>query len=158
MGTQNEFLETCTGLIIFQISGLELSADIGQIKKIVRPSEIKTSFQFDFSSLQYVKIDDSTIPLIELHSLFGLKFRKKSDHTRIIIADPNNKIFAFPVDKVEEILTIRKGYNVEQLRILSSPANEFLMDLILDEKKYSLMNFEKILEVLPKEIQLTGSY
>ena len=156
MRSRNELLDTCTGLIIFQISGRTLAADIGQIKKILKPGEIETPFQYSFNVPQFVRIDDIITPLIELRSLLGLKFQQKNEFTRIIVADPDEKIFSFPVDRVDEIMTIRKGQYVRQLSLIPFSDNDILFDLRIDEKQYSLIDLEKILEFLPKGLHLSS--
>jgi chemotaxis signal transduction protein len=155
MRSRNELLDTCTGLIIFQISGRTLAADIGQIKIILKPGEIETPFQYSFNVPQFIRIDNIIAPLIELHSLLGLKFQPKNEFARIIVADPEDKIFSFPVDRVNEILTIRKGQYVRELTVIPFSDNNILFDLKVDEKQYSLIDLEKILEFLPKGLHLS---
>lgn len=135
--------ESLTGLVVFEISETEFCTDIKNVSAIINPNEINQPGLFD-SKEPKIQINDLTIPIINIHKLFGVEQKSKSKDNRIILVEYQDKVFGFFVERVKEIFSMSKGFK-NKLKFSTGYENDFLLGKLSYENRQLLIpDFNKI--------------
>jgi purine-binding chemotaxis protein CheW len=142
---QSALIETMTGLVIFEIGGLEFCADIRHISAIINPSELKQEENLAADKNSHISINNLDIPLIPLQKYFNLEMKPKNEDQRVLIVEPDDILFGFFVERVKEIFTMSREFKD---KLIFSPGrdNEYLSGILNYEgRKLYMPDFTKIL-------------
>jgi chemotaxis signal transduction protein len=135
-------IDTLTGLVVFALGSKEFCADIKEISAIINPNEMKEAVDLQ-SDKPSVSINNLRIPVINLHSYYGLTSSGPDEDKRILAVEPENEIFGFVVDKVKEIFTMSKDFK-EKLEFIPNE-EEFLAGVLkYEERTLHLPDFKKL--------------
>lgn len=109
MLVEKTIVDNMTGLIIFEVANQEFCLDINDLSAIINPSELKEKIPLNSEAEINVNLNRQNIPVFSSKQLFG--FKQKESHledTRILLVEPNNKVFGILVEKVKEIITLSR--------------------------------------------------
>jgi len=104
----SSFIDSITGVLVFKIGVLELCLDIKTVILTIDPHKTNTLANRGNSNKENIKYNDEIIPLLDIHTIYGLKTPQDDNDTRILLLDFNNKKIAFKVDSIKEIISITK--------------------------------------------------
>lgn len=144
---QFQISEKLTGLVIFELDNKEFCADIKDISAILNPKETEKTSN-ELNQKKGIKLNDTLIPLIDLHKLLGLKYKKRSKDIRIILVDYDDKLFAFFVEKVKEIFTVSASFK-NKMNFIPGTEKYLLGKLCYERREMLLPDFQKISELIP---------
>jgi len=102
------FIDSITGVLVFNIGSLDFCVDIKTVISTVVPKKSNTIRNRGFSDTEEIEYNNEIIPLLDIHSIYGLKTPQDDNGTRILLLDFNNKKIAFRVDNIKEIISINK--------------------------------------------------
>ncbi len=101
-GDSKEILQ----LVTFRLAKEEYSIDILRVQEIIRHMEItRVPKAPDFVD-GVINLRGRVIPVLDLRKRFGLPVNERTDETRIIVVDINDKTVGFKVDAVSEVLRL----------------------------------------------------
>ena len=106
MGDSYSNLNLYNGFVIFNLKDKLFCADIDTVFAIVNPADYPKNFKNSYLINSHLEIENFTISVIDLHSLFGLKKNKITSLSRFICIEINGQAFGFLADKVEEVITL----------------------------------------------------
>jgi chemotaxis signal transduction protein len=136
-------IDTLTGLVVFALGSKEFCADIKDISAIINPNEMKEAVDLQ-SDKPSVSINNLRIPILNLHSYYGLTSSGADEDKRILAVEPENEIFGFVVDKVKEIFTMSKDFK-EKLEFIPFNEEEFLAGVLkYEERILHLPDFKRL--------------
>lgn len=142
---QPALIETMTGLVIFEIGGLEFCADIRHISAIINPLELKQEENLQANQHPYISINNLSIPVVSLQKYFELEMKPKNDDQRVLIVEPDDILFGFFVERVKEIFTMSREFK-DKLTFSAGKENDYLSGILNYEgRKLYMPDFNKIL-------------
>lgn len=142
---QPALIETMTGLVIFEIGGLEFCADIRHISAIINPTELKQEGNLQVDQHPHISINNLSIPVVSLQKYFNLDMKTKTDDQRVLIVEPDDILFGFFVERVKEIFTMSREFK-DKLTFSQGRDNEYLSGILNYEgRKLYMPDFNKIL-------------
>lgn len=136
--------EKITGLVVFELDNKEFCADLKNISAILNPRDIE-KIGNDLNQSSSIKLNEITIPLIDLHKILNLKYKKRSKDMRLILVEVEDKLFSFKTERVKEIFTVNPFFRD---KINFVPVNDkYLLGKLCYEKREMLMpDFKSIIE------------
>jgi len=129
------FIDSITGVLVFNIGDLDFCLDIKTVistvvpKKSIRRGGITKKGS---SAVEEIEYNNEIIPLLDIHTIYGLKIPRDDNDTRILLLDFNNKIIAFRVDNIKEIISINKKTR-DSLKYVSLKNKPYLNGKIIHE-------------------------
>lgn len=138
-------LERLTGLVIFELSGKEFCSDIRDISAIINPAELRKTSWLESQKNYSIKINNLSIPLINLYEIFGLKKIDGDGEKRILVMEVKNSMFGFYVEKVKEVLTSNKEF-LQKINFIPYEGKANISGVLTYEgRKLFLPDFKKLL-------------
>lgn len=145
MVDQFQISEKLTGLVVFELDNKEFCADIREISAILNPREIE-KIGNDISQVPSIRLNEVVIPVIDLHRILGLRYRKKSRDIRVILVELDDTMFAFMVERVKEIFTISTSLK-NKMSFVPGSQNYLLGKLCYEGREMLMPDFKKISEL-----------
>jgi purine-binding chemotaxis protein CheW len=102
------FIDSIKGILVFKIAGLEFCIDIEYISSIITPQDKNMLTINNKPGNENIKINGAVIPILNFHSMFGLKTPPEDDNTRYVLLDLMKRKIVFMVDNIKEIISINK--------------------------------------------------
>ena len=102
------FIDSIKGILVFKIAGLEFCIDIEYVSSIVTPQDKNMLTSINNLGNEKIKVNEEMMPILNFHSMFGLKTPPEDDNTRYILLDFMKRKFVFMVDNIKEIISINK--------------------------------------------------
>ena len=145
MGELSSNLDLFNGLVVFYLNDKIFCANIDNVFAVVNPANYPKNFKNDYLINSHLTIEDFTISVIDLHSLFGLTKNKITPSSRFICIDINGKAFGFLADKVEEVITLNSSSR-KYFELIESKNEKFLYgEVKYRDAVFCLPNFTKII-------------
>ncbi len=102
------FIDSVTGVLVFNIGVLDFCLDIKTVISTVVPKKSNKITNRGDSDTEEIEYNNEIIPLLDIHTIYGLKTPRDDNDTRILLLDFKNKKIAFRVDNIKEIISINK--------------------------------------------------
>lgn len=148
MDVSSSRLDSFNGLVIFNLNDKLFCADIDTVFAIVNPADYPKNFKDSYLINSHLEIENFTISVIDLHSLFGLNKNKITSLSRFICIEINEKAFGFLVDKVQEVITVSSSTRNDFKFVKSKKENFISGNVKYDDMVYTMPNFKKIINDL----------
>lgn len=122
------FIDSITGVLVFNIGVLDFCLDIKTVLSTIAPKK---------SNKESIEYNNEIIPLLDIHTIYGLKMPRDNNDTRILLLDFNNKKIAFRVDNIKEIISINKKTR-DSLKYVSLKNKPYLNGKLIYDKQIIL--------------------
>ncbi len=137
-------LDTLSGLMIFQISGIEFCADLKEVLTVLKPVDVDLTPEELLSSKKKIRYRNFLIPVIPIHKLLKLNRKVPGSDSRIIVIEISEKLIAFLSDKIIEILTIDPSV-INNIKITEETTDEMIRaHLEFEDREVLLPDYRKI--------------
>jgi len=141
----SSFIDSINGIFVFKIAGLEFCIDIKYVYSIGTPQDINMITTSNNLGDENIKINGAVIPILNFHSMFGLKTPPEDDNTRYVLLDLMKRKIVFMVDNIKEIISINKKTR-EALKYIPIEDKPYLNGKIIYEGQIILYpDLEKIM-------------
>jgi chemotaxis signal transduction protein len=100
--------DSIKGVLVFNIAGLEFCIDIKYVSSIVTLKDKNMHTTSNNLGNENIKVNEEMMPILNFHSMFGLKTPPEDDNTRYVLLDFMKRKIVFMVDNVKEIISINK--------------------------------------------------
>ena len=137
-------------LVSFKIENEEFGVNIEEVQEIIRLPEITRVPQAPFFVEGVINLRGNIIPVIDLRKRFDLEATKKTNATRIVVTNVDNKTTGIIVDSVSEVLRLPKDAIEPPPPIVADIEAKYLRGIgKLDDGKrlLILLNLREILTV-----------
>ena len=102
------FIDSAKGILVFNIAGLEFCINIEYVSSIITPQDKNMLTTSNNLGNENIKVNEEMMPILNFHSMFGLKTPLEDDNTRYVLLDFMKRKFVFMVDNIKEIISINK--------------------------------------------------
>ena len=137
-------------LVSFKIENEEFGVNIEEVQEIIRLPEITRVPQAPFFVEGVINLRGNVLPVIDLRKRFDLEATKKTNATRIVVTNVDNKTTGIIVDSVSEVLRLPKDAIEPPPPIVAGIEAKYLRGIgKLDDGKrlLILLNLREILTV-----------
>jgi purine-binding chemotaxis protein CheW len=133
-------------LVTFRLGNEEFSLDILRVQEIIRHMELtRVPRTPDFVD-GVINLRGRVIPVLDLRKRFGLPSDAKTNETRIIVVDVDNKTVGLKVDAVSEVLRLPADTVEPAPAIVTGAESDYIKGVgKLDGRLLILLDVEKIL-------------
>lgn len=133
-------------LVTFRLGNEEFSLDILRVQEIIRHMELtRVPRTPDFVD-GVINLRGRVIPVLDLRKRFGLPSDERTNETRIIVVDVDNKTVGLKVDAVSEVLRLPADTVEPAPAIVTGAESEYIKGVgKLDGRLLILLDVEKIL-------------
>jgi chemotaxis signal transduction protein len=100
------FIDSIKGILVFNIAGLEFFIDIKYVSSIITPQDKNMLTTSNNLGNENIKVNEEMMPILNFHSMFGLKTPPEDENTRYVLLDFMKRKFVFMVDNIKEIISI----------------------------------------------------
>ena len=139
------FIDSIKGILVFKIAGLDFCVDIEYVSSIITPQNKSLLTIKNKSGNENIKVNEETIPILNFHSMFGLKTPPEDYNTRYVLLDLMKRKIVFMVDNIKEIISINKKTR-EALKYIPIEDKPYLNGKIIYEGQIILYpDLEKIM-------------
>lgn len=146
MGYSHSDFNIFKGLVVFHLVDQLFCNNIDEVFAIVNPADFPKNVKNSFLIKSNLDIDNLTIPIINLHTLFGLKNGKITPISRFICMEHHGHTFAFIADKVEELILLDKKSR-DDFKFSECKTEKYLSAKVkYKDQVFYLPDFEKILK------------
>jgi len=139
-------------LVTFKLAKEEYSIDILRVQEIIRHMELtRVPKAPDFVD-GVINLRGRVIPVLDLRKRFGLPVNEKTDETRIIVVDINDKTVGFKVDAVSEVLRLAADKVEPPPSLVAGIDSEYIKGVgKMEGRLIILLDVSKILTSCEKE-------
>lgn len=95
-----------TGILVFNIAGLDFCIDIKYVSSIITPQDKNMLTSTNNLGNENIKVNEEMMPILNFHSMFGLKTPPEDENTRYVLLDFMKRKFVFMADNIKEIISI----------------------------------------------------
>ena len=133
-------------LVTFRLGNEEFSLDILRVQEIIRHMELtRVPRTPDFVD-GVINLRGRVIPVLDLRKRFGLPSDEKTNETRIIVVDVDNKTVGLKVDAVSEVLRLPADTVEPAPAIVTGAESDYIKGVgKLEGRLLILLDVEKIL-------------
>ncbi len=133
-------------LVTFRLGNEEFSLDILRVQEIIRHMELtRVPRTPDFVD-GVINLRGRVIPVLDLRKRFGLASDERTNETRIIVVDVDNKTVGLKVDAVSEVLRLPADTVEPAPAIVTGAESDYIKGVgKLDGRLLILLDVEKIL-------------
>jgi chemotaxis signal transduction protein len=133
------------GLVVFHLVDQLFCTNIDDVFAIVNPADFPENVKNSFLVKSNLDLENYSIPIIGLHTLFGLKNGKITPISRFICVEKYGHVFAFIADKVEELILLDDRTRNE-FQFIEIKTDKYLSGKVKHNKDvFRLPNFETII-------------
>ena len=134
-----------TNLLVFEISHVEYCLSNRIQYSIVKPDNIFQLGAIKRSKYSLLRIDDKSIPLIDLKKFLTDEKQRINNNSRIIIIEHQDLQFGFLVERINEIIALYSRFVTTSLKFIPKLNDGYLEGIIeFEDRKLKLLNIEKI--------------
>lgn len=133
-------------LVTFRLGNEEFSLDILRVQEIIRHMELtRVPRTPDFVD-GVINLRGRVIPVLDLRKRFGLPSDERTNETRIIVVDVDNKTVGLKVDAVSEVLRLPADTVEPAPAIVTGVESDYIKGVgKLEGRLLILLDVEKIL-------------
>lgn len=135
-------------IVTFTLADEEYGVNIMRVQEIILMGDITQVPEVPDFIEGVINLRGNVIPIVDLRCRFGIKQAEKTEETRIIVVNVNDKTMGIVVDAVNEVLRISDKDIEEAPPSISGWGKEYLQGLIkLDERLLILLDIDRILSL-----------
>ena len=132
--------------VVFQIAQEHYGVDISGVREILRLPEITRMPSLPEFVEGIINPRGTVIPVIDLHTRFGLPERENTNATRVMVLNVGKSLVGAVVDSVSEVLSISED-EIERVDMFSvRVSSEYITGVAkLENRLVILLDYEKVL-------------
>ena len=132
--------------VVFQIAQEHYGGDISGVREILRLPEITRMPSLPEFVEGIINPRGTVIPVIDLHTRFGLPERDNTNATRVMVLNVGKSLVGAVVDSVSEVLSIGED-EIERVDMFSVRVSaEYITGVAkLENRLVILLDYEKVL-------------
>lgn len=141
-------------LVSFKIGNEEFGVGIGEVQEIIRLPDITRVPRTPHFVEGVINLRGNVLPVIDLRKRFALEAIKKTNATRIVVVNVDNKTTGIIVDSVSEVLRLSKEAIEPPPPIVARIEGRYLRGIgkLNDGKRLLiLLNLNEVLTIKEKE-------
>lgn len=132
-------------LVTFGVGGEEFAVEILAVQEINRMLELTRVPQSPPEVEGVINLRGRIIPVIDLRRRFGLSDGERNDHNRIIVVEVDGRVLGFIVDRVHEVLRIKRSIVDAAPTMATSVESDFIAGVgKLEDRLLILLDLEKL--------------
>jgi purine-binding chemotaxis protein CheW len=135
-----------TQLVVFVLASEEFAcniADVREVLKMIRVTPLPRSLDFVEG---VINLRGEVIPVIDLRKRFGLPAVDRTDESRIIIVEVEERMVGLTVDSVSEVIRLNNKQIQEAPNQVAGEQTNLIMGVgKIDERMLIILNLERIL-------------
>jgi purine-binding chemotaxis protein CheW len=135
-----------TQLVVFVLAKEEFAcniADVREVLKMIRVTPLPRSLDFVEG---VINLRGEVIPVIDLRKRFGLPAVERTDESRIIIVEVEERMVGLTVDSVSEVIRLSNKQIQEAPNQVAGEQTNLIMGVgKIDERMLIILNLERIL-------------
>lgn len=133
-------------LVTFRLGNEEFSLDILRVQEIIRHMDLTRVPRTPEFVEGVINLRGRVIPVLDLRKRFGLPADEKTNETRIIVVDVDNRTVGLKVDAVSEVLRLPADTVEPPPAIVTGAESDYIKGVgKLDGRLLILLDVEKIL-------------
>lgn len=133
-------------LVTFRLGNEEFSLDILKVQEIIRHMELTRVPRTPDFVEGVINLRGRVIPVLDLRKRFGLPADEKTNETRIIVVDVDNRTVGFKVDAVSEVLRLPADTVEPPPAIITGAESDYIKGVgKLDGRLLILLDVSRIL-------------
>jgi len=138
--------EKCTGLVIFEIAGVEYclsNTTITSISKsdIVYQHEIAETLRYSL-----LHVDNTSVPLIDLKKVLTGEQQQIDENSRIVLFEYENVRLGLLIGMIKEIIAVDANFITTSMKFIPELKTRYLNGMIeYEDRRFLLLNLEKII-------------
>lgn len=139
-------------LVTFRLGKEEFSLDILQVQEIIRHMELTRVPKTPDFVEGVINLRGKVIPVLDLRRRFGLGADERTNDTRIIVVEVDDKTVGLKVDAVSEVLRLPADRVEAPPEIVTGVESEYIKGVgKLDGRLLILLDVEKVLSKNEKD-------
>ncbi len=139
-------------LVTFRLGKEEYSVDILSVQEIIRHMDLTAVPKAPEFVDGVINLRGKVIPVLDLRKRFGLEVTEKTNETRIIVVDINDKTVGFKVDAVSEVLRLSADTVEPPPSIVTDPDSDYIKGVgKMEGRLIILLEVSKILSLSETE-------
>ena len=139
-------------LVTFRLGNEEFSLDILRVQEIIRHMEITRVPKAPDFVEGVINLRGKVIPVLELRKRFGLGYNERTNETRIIVVEVDDKTVGLKVDAVSEVLRLPADRVEPPPAIATGVDSDYIKGVgKLDGRLLILLDVEKVLTKSEKD-------
>ncbi len=135
-----------TQLVVFVLASEEFAcniADVREVLKMIRVTPLPRSLDFVEG---VINLRGEVIPVIDLRKRFNLPAVERTDESRIIIVEVEERMVGLTVDSVSEVIRLSNKQIQEAPNQVAGEQTNLIMGVgKIDERMLIILNLERIL-------------
>ncbi|MDZ4133330.1 MAG: chemotaxis protein CheW [Dethiobacteria bacterium] len=135
-----------TQLVVFVLASEEFAcniADVREVLKMIRVTPLPRSLDFVEG---VINLRGEVIPVIDLRKRFGLPAVERTDESRIIIVEVEERMVGLTVDSVSEVIRLNNKQIQEAPNQVAGEQTNLIMGVgKIDDRMLIILNLERIL-------------
>ncbi|HAO93651.1 MAG: chemotaxis protein CheW [Deltaproteobacteria bacterium GWC2_56_8] len=133
-------------LVTFRLGNEEFSLDILRVQEIIRHMDLTRVPRTPDFVEGVINLRGRVIPVLDLRKRFGLPAEDRTNETRIIVVDVDNRTVGLKVDAVSEVLRLPSDTVEPPPSIVTGAESEYIKGVgKLDNRLIILLDVSKIL-------------
>lgn len=133
-------------LVTFRLGNEEFSLDILRVQEIIRHMDLTRVPRTPDFVEGVINLRGRVIPVLDLRKRFGLPTEERTNETRIIVVDVDNRTVGLKVDAVSEVLRLPSDTVEPPPSIVTGAESEYIKGVgKLDNRLIILLDVSKIL-------------
>lgn len=133
-------------LVTFRLGNEEFSLDILRVQEIIRHMDLTRVPRTPDFVEGVINLRGRVIPVLDLRKRFGLPAEERTNETRIIVVDVDNRTVGLKVDAVSEVLRLPSDTVEPPPSIVAGAESEYIKGVgKLDNRLIILLDVSKIL-------------
>lgn len=133
-------------LVTFRLGNEEFSLDILRVQEIIRHMELTRVPRTPDFVEGVINLRGRVIPVLDLRKRFGMPSDERTNETRIIVVDVDNRTVGLKVDAVSEVLRLPADTVEPAPAIVTGAESDYIKGVgKLDGRLLILLDVEKIL-------------
>lgn len=131
--------------VVFKIENVEYGINIMQVSEIVKLQSITKIPNTPEYIEGVINLRGVVIPIVDLRLKFNLGRKERSEDSRIIVVNVNNKTLGMVVDGVAEVIRINEEQIADSSAISSHINEDYIMGVAkLEDRLIIVLNLDKI--------------
>lgn len=150
--TENGGIDDRLQLVTFGIGGEEFAVEILAVQEINRMLDLTRVPQSPPEVEGVINLRGRIIPVIDLRRRFGVDVGERTDQNRIIVVEVEGKVLGFIVDRVHEVLRIKRSIVDPAPSMATSIESDFIAGVgKLEDRLLILLDLQKLFSACDME-------
>ncbi len=139
-------MEGETQLVVFVLASEEFACNIADVREVLKMIRVTPLPRSDDFVEGVINLRGEVIPVIDLRKRFGLPTVDRTDESRIIIVEVEERMVGLTVDSVSEVIRLSNKQIQEAPNQVAGEQTNLIMGVgKIDERMLIILNLERIL-------------